>query len=64
MKPYLLDKIPIIPGIVCYDTAAPKDTGLNFNVSIYGTVELFGHTFGRAAADASRPRAKSEKAGI
>lgn len=42
----LLDKIPIIPGIVCYDTAAPAQEGLDFNVSIYGTVELFGRTFG------------------
>ena len=42
----LLDKIPIIPGLVCYDTEAPKETGLDFNVSIYGKVHLFGRDFG------------------
>ncbi len=42
----LLDKIPIIPGIVCYDTAAPQEEGFDFTVHMYGKVELFGQTFG------------------
>ena len=43
-KSCLLDKITIIPGLVCYDTDAVPKEGLDFNISVYKEVPFMGHT--------------------
>lgn len=42
----LLEKVPIIPGIIGWDKNPPGSDGLDFNVPIYGTVKIFGTEFG------------------
>lgn len=43
-KSCLLDKITIIPGLVCYDTDAVPKEGLDFNIGVYKEVPFMGHT--------------------